>query len=163
MSPVMSAAANPADSLHGVPVSILGDRSTTRITVPPDTGPPQAALQGQHQQAGQTWEARVGEIAARAAMAGVGELMKGAGPGEAKGRPFTAALALTLAIMANLGLVAAVAAHQIGNTAYEAEQNENNRLLREELAAQRRAIYGLIDVLAESDPRVRVVERDLQR
>lgn len=65
---------------------------------------------------------------------------------------------------ANTALTAQAAA-LTAQAATQAAANEEFRKelagQREELGAQRRAIYGLIDVLADSNPKARSVERDL--
>lgn len=151
---------NPADSMsHGIPSIVRGDR-TQPITMQ-ETGPPQS-------QAPMTWQQEIVDTAVKAAMAGMRQLLSDSKSTEPSkhpggGRNVLAIIAMVLGIMANIGVAAIVVGHELGNSAYEKAQAENNQAVRDELAAQRRAIYGLIDVLAITNPEVRVVERDLQR
>jgi len=154
----MIANVSPADSLVGVPRPVNDRGSTSRIT-DIDTGPPRSQAQALPPGTPATWQQGIIDAGGQALLAGMKQLVAEArAEGGNKGPPgrMTAVLALVLSITANVGLVVAIALHSLGNAAFEHE-------FRAELEAQRRALYGLIDVLAKDRPEVRTVERDLQR
>lgn len=104
---------------------------------------------------------------------------------------WVAILALALALAACLGVVGAAVIHEVGNANYETAQAEANTTQTQAMAElarsidrladanatlqtgmaaltasdakQQKAIYGLIDALSDTIPKVAAVERDLKR
>jgi hypothetical protein len=167
----------------GIPTEVRSDRRTTKVSIGPpppsemNTQPhPMAIPQAQPT----TWPEYVADLTGRAGASAVRQWMHEA-KADAPGRPpspsppsvrlaVIAILALILSILAVVSVVAAVISHQMGSSAYETKQAEANQAFRETLAtqsdaiaAQRDAFYLLIDVLCESNPKVCLVERKLQR
>lgn len=137
------------------PVREVGTKKITEI----DTGPPRAhanTLPPIPAPLPSTWP-EILDLAGRAAASGVRQWMHD-GKDDPGGRPPPArtsvatVLALALSIVNVIALAAAIIGHQLGNSSFEIE-----------MAAQRQAIYALIDVLAEKNPEVRSAERHLQR
>jgi hypothetical protein len=156
--------ATPTDTM-GIPEAIT-PTGTSRITLGMGTAPPrvqgnvQAQMQTQPPGAAPpspaTWPEFI-DLAGRAAASGVRQWMHESKTEPAGGAPsprgsLVPVLALTMSIVNVIALAAAIVGHQLGNSSFEVE-----------MAAQRQAIYALIDVLAEKNPEVRSAERHLQR
>jgi hypothetical protein len=166
---------------NGIPTEVRNDRRTTKVGIGPPT-PSEMNTQPHPMAQTQptTWPEYVADLTGRAGASAVRQWMHEAKT-DTSGRPpapptpsvrlaVIALLALILSVLAIVGVAVAVISHQMGSSAYEVQQAEANQAFRETLAAQSEAIaaqrdafYLLIDVLCESNPKVCLVERKLQR